>query len=81
VQYLPDVLVRVRREDHGSHSANWRCYLAGHLGVVWKHRTEYRLRIGWRGWIRRVFFEVYRAGVRRGGALGFLLQVPHRMGL
>jgi glycosyltransferase involved in cell wall biosynthesis len=81
VQYIPDVLVRVRRQDHGNHSANWRCYLAGHMRIVWKHRALYRERVGWRGWIRLGSFEAYRAGVRRGGLLGLALQVPYRAGV
>jgi glycosyltransferase involved in cell wall biosynthesis len=81
VQYIPEILVRVRRQDHGNHSANWRCYLAGHMRIVWKHRALYRERVGWRGWIRRCAFEAYRAGTRQGGLPGFALQVPYRLGV
>jgi glycosyltransferase involved in cell wall biosynthesis len=81
VQFIPDVLVRVRRQGQPSHSSDWRCYLEGHLRILWKHRVLYRERGGMRGWIHRAAFEIYRAGTRRGGVLGRCLEIPYRVGV
>lgn len=81
VQFLPRILVRVRREDHGHHSANWRCFLAGHLRILWKHRRLYRQRAGTRGWLHRAAFEFYRAGNRQGGLIGSCLKIPMMIGV
>ena len=81
IQYLPRVLARVRREGHGNHSANWRCYLAGHLGILWKHRAQYLARGGWRAWLHRAAYECWRAGRVRGGVLGTCLGLPYRVGV
>ena len=80
-QFLPEVFVRVRREDHGNHSANWRCYLAGHLGILFKHRREYVGVDGYRGWAHRFASELYRGGVKQGGWLGSALKLPFRVGV
>ncbi len=81
IRYLPRALARVRRADHGNHSANWRCYLAGHLRVAWKHRGLYRAQVGRFGWIRRLSLECARGGDRRGGLLGAVLRLPWRLGI
>ena len=77
---VPKSLVVVRRHDHGNHSANWRCFLVGHLRVVLKHRAMYRKRFGLRRWVHQVAFELYRGGTRAGGLIGGLLKIPYRVG-
>lgn len=81
IQYLPRVLARVRRGSHASHSSQWTCYLAGHLRILWKHRRVYRARGGHRFWVHRIAYECWRAGQRRGGALGACLKLPFRLGV
>ena len=81
IQYLPRVLTRVRRQHHGHHSADWRCYLAGHLRILWKHRVAYRERGGHRSWIHRVAHECWRAGHRADGLVGACLKLPYRLGV
>lgn len=81
VQYLPETLARVRRERHGNHSYQWRCYLAGHLKVLWKHRALFRRHFGTRRWMRRVTGAAYGAGQRAGPIAGALLEAPYRLGL
>lgn len=80
-QFIPEILVRVRREDHGHHSANWRCYLAGHLGILRKHRKSYLGLVGYRGFVRKFTYELYRGGYKAGGLLGSLFKLPYRLGI
>ncbi len=79
VQRVPHELIRVRRQDHGHHSGNWRCYLAGHLGVMWKHRAAYLERGGVPALLHQALVEFRMAGLKRGGWLGALFQVPARI--
>lgn len=81
VQRLPVPMVRVRRQDHGHHSAHWRGYLTGHLRVVWKHRATYVQRGGWTALARSVALDLRMAGLKRGGLLGSFLRLPARVGL
>lgn len=80
-QAIDETLVRVRRQGHGNHSADWRCYLAGHLRILIKHRRAYVERIGTRSWIRLWARECANAGMRRGGWLGSVLRLPYRLGV
>jgi glycosyltransferase involved in cell wall biosynthesis len=81
IQFIPDVLVRVRRERHGNHSDNWRCYLAGHMRILAKHRRSYVTATGYRGWIRSISLELARAGVKQGRRLGKVMALPYRLGV
>lgn len=81
IQTILDELVEVRREGHGHHSSNWRCYLAGHLRIVKKHRHAYLRHLGFRRWLHQFAFELYRGGSRQGKMLGAVLKIPYRLGL
>ena len=81
VQFLPRALVRMRRQDHGNHSSNWRCFLAGHCMILLKHRGSYLAELGTRRWIHLFARELARAGDRQGGLLGRLLKIPRKAGL
>jgi len=76
VQRIPEPLVRVRREGHGHHSGHWRRYLMGHWRVIWKHRSAYLQRGGIPALLFQAAVEMRVAGLKKGGPLGALLQVP-----
>jgi len=78
---IAEPMVVVRRQGHGNHSSNWRCFLAGHLRVVLKHRRAYRQCFGLRPWVHQLAYELYRGGARQGGLLGSLLMLPYRIGV
>lgn len=81
IQCIAEELVEVRREGHGHHSSDWRCYLAGHLRIVMKHRRAYVRHLGVRRWLHQLAFELYRGGGRQGKTLGSVLKIPYRIGV
>lgn len=81
VQFVPQALIRMRRQDHGNHSSNWRCFLAGQCLVLLKHRRSYLAELGARKWLHLFARALARAGDRQGGRLGGLLRIPRRAGV
>ena len=81
VQFLPRALARMRRQDHGNHSSNWRCFLAGHCLILFRHRRSYLAELGPRRWLHLFARELARAGDRQGGWTGKLLKIPRGIGL
>lgn len=81
VRFIPLPLTWVRREGHDHHSADWRCFLAGHIRVLLKHRRSYVRAWGHRGWAHRLASELDRGGRRRGGWFGRGLGLPLRLGV
>lgn len=81
IEFLPLPLTWIRRENHAHHSANWRCYLAGHLGILFKHRKAYWSQLGLRTWVQLLGRELARGGHKQGGWLGCGLSLPYRLGV
>jgi GT2 family glycosyltransferase len=81
VEFLPLPLAWIRRQNHGHHSANWRCYLKGHVGILLKHRRSYVTHFGGRQWLHLLARELARGGHKRGGWLGRGLCLPYRLGV
>jgi GT2 family glycosyltransferase len=81
IRFIPLPLTWVRREGGSHHSASWRCFLAGHMRVLLRHRASYVRAWGRRGWVHHLASDLARAGRRRGGWLGRSLALPFRLGL
>ncbi len=81
IHYLPQILLRVRRQNHGNHSSKWHRFLIGHLKILLIHRREYIKHFGLKGWISLISREMARAGYRQKGLIGHTLKIPSKLGL
>jgi len=81
MHYIPQPLLRVRRQNHGNQSSKWHHFLIGHLRILHIHRHAYIKHFGYRGWIKLISREMARAGYRQKGLVGHTLKIPSKLGL
>lgn len=74
IGFLPEVLVRFRRTNHGNLSTRGLRHMAGNLGTIWHHRRLYRDQLGFRGTVAVAGRVIHDEGSRRGGLSGASLR-------
>jgi glycosyltransferase involved in cell wall biosynthesis len=61
IDFLPEHLTTLRREDHGHISRDWQRVMHGQWQVAWKHRPLLVRELGRRGFVRKLLSDVNHA--------------------